>query len=285
MAPRALRADYERIVRDSERLFRTLDKQGQREYALMLKELRGEVADVYARYAAEDGTLSYAEMQKYDRITSLKNVLNDIVKNRTNNVKARVQSALRGQIRDAYLSSLAVIGDTAGVDLGGSIAADTVTAILQKPVEGLTLAERMTLRTRDLAVRINGATINGFVHQNTFQESAAALKDVAEKGYGRVRTDIGDTTHRVTQDAVKESTITAADKGIETVKVWVTAGDSKVRDAHALLDGQAVRGDEDFVIPSGPWKGYRADAPEGFGEPALDYHCRCFLVCDVRAKS
>lgn len=285
MAPRALQSDYERIVKDSNRLFQSLDRQNLREYALMLKEIRGEIADVYARYAADDGTLSYAEMQKYNRIKSLKNVLDDIVQNRTNNVKARVTSALRGQVQDAYITSLAVIGDTAGIELGGKLAADEITAILQKPVEGWTLSERMALRTRDLAVRIQGATINGFVHKNTFAESIATLKEVSEKDFIKTRAVVGDSTHRVTQDAVQESVITASDKGIETVKVWVTAGDSKVRDAHALLDGQAVRGDENFVIPSGPWKGYQADAPQGFGEPALDVNCRCWLIADVRAKS
>jgi uncharacterized protein with gpF-like domain len=57
-----------------------------------------------------------------------------------------------------------------------------------------------------------------------------------------------------------------------------------VREAHALLDGQTVRGDENFKIPSGEWKGYEADGPEGFGEPALDYNCRCYIVADVKTE-
>jgi len=84
MIPRALTNDYEKIVRDSDKLFRTLDRANQQEYSRMLKELRGEVADVYARYAAADGTLSYAEMQKHKRIDKLKNNIDSIVKNRLN---------------------------------------------------------------------------------------------------------------------------------------------------------------------------------------------------------
>jgi uncharacterized protein with gpF-like domain len=88
-------------------------------------------------------------------------------------------------------------------------------------------------------------------------------------------------THDVSQEAVKESTIAAGDEGIHTTKTWVTAGDGDVREAHQLLDGQTVRGDEYFVIPSGKWKGYRADGPGGFGEPALDNRCRCWIVADI----
>jgi hypothetical protein len=41
---------------------------------------------------------------------------------------------------------------------------------------------------------------------------------------------------------------------------------------------------EEFVIPSGEWKGFKTFGPGEFGEPALDYNCRCFVVGGFRDK-
>ena len=62
-----LQSEYERIVKNSERLFKSLEKSSKKEYALMLKELRAEVSDVYIRYANKEGVLTYAEMRNYIR--------------------------------------------------------------------------------------------------------------------------------------------------------------------------------------------------------------------------
>ena len=285
MAPRSLQKDYERIVKDSERLFKSLDKASQKEYALMLRDLRKEVADIYAKYSDARGSLTLAEMQKYNRIKALRSAIEDIVYDHTSNVKAGLTGVLKEDIRQSYASSMAAMGDVAGVALPEKISGEAISAILKKPVEGWTYSERMALRTQDLVVRLQGAVTNGFVRGDKVQDAVKAVKGTVEKDFIRFRSFAGDINHKVSQSAVKESVITAGKKAnIETTKTWVTAGDNKVRDAHALLDGQTVRGDEDFMIPSGPWKGYRADAPEGFGEPALAYGCRCAIVAGIKTR-
>jgi hypothetical protein len=276
-----LQSEYERIVKNSERLFKSLEKSSKREYALMLREVRAEVATAYAQYANADGVLTYAEMQKYNRIKKLKSAIDDIVQDRTGNVKALMSSVLKENISTSYAASILALGETAGVALPEKVSIETITAILKKPVGGWTYSERMALRTRDLVVKLQGTITNGFVRGDKLQAASLALKSTAEKSFVQFRSFAGDMTHEVSQDAIKESTIAAEDLGIHTTKTWVTAGDGDVREAHQLLDGQTVRGDEYFVIPSGKWKGYRADGPGGFGEPALDYKCRCWIVADV----
>jgi len=39
-----------------------------------------------------------------------------------------------------------------------------------------------------------------------------------------------------------------------------------------------------FVIPSGDYRGFKADGPGLFGVPELDINCRCYLVTDVKQK-
>ena len=281
MVSKKTQSEYEQIVTDSERLFNSLDKSTQKEYAALLKEVRQEVADTYAKYADDNGILTYAEMQKYNRLKNLRNAIQDIVNKHMGNVKTQTVSTLKNNIRDSYSSSAQIISNAAGVELAQKISADRITEILQKPVQGWTFSERMSLRTQDLAVRLEGAVINGYVHEGTLKDSAAAIKDTAEKDFIRFRSFAGDFNHSVSQDGSDDAIVAASDSGITVTKTWVTSGDDKVREAHKLLDGQTVPGDGYFVIPSGPWKGYRADAPGGFGEPALDYNCRCWIVADV----
>jgi len=281
--PLPLQSEYERIVKNSERLFKQVNRANQAEYAALLKYVRMEIADVYAKYAVA-GTLTYAEMQKYNRIKNLKSAIDGIVKDRIATVKTQTQQTLITNAKASYAASAEAIGTIAEVEIPTRLSADAVTAILQKPSEGWTYAERMALRTRDLAVRLQGTVTNAFVREDSLQNVSKALKSVAEKDFIKTRAYVGDTMHRESQDAVKESIIDADEStpaDIMVVKTWVTAGDQEVRDAHALLDGQTVRGDEMFVIPSGEFAGYQADAPQGFGEPALDYGCRCRVIADV----
>ena len=55
-------------------------------------------------------------------------------------------------------------------------------------------------------------------------------------------------------------------------KQWVTAGDERVRDPHAWLDGVIVPIDEKFYVD-----GDSAMAPGGFALPELNVNCRCEL--------
>ena len=65
---------------------------------------------------------------------------------------------------------------------------------------------------------------------------------------------------------------------IVEMKEWLAVMDGRTREAHRALDGQTVPVDVPFVVPDGEWKGYQTDAPGNFGEPALDYNCRCYAA-------
>jgi hypothetical protein len=117
-----------------------------------------------------------------------------------------------------------------------------------------------------------------------YKESMDGIKEIVTKEYAKTGKMVEDTSYQYLSDMQQETFKQAQDDGLEIIKVWVSAGDDRVRDAHALLDGQTVRGDEMFEIPSGEWAGYKADGPGLFGEPALDYNCRCWLVAGTRER-
>ncbi len=71
----------------------------------------------------------------------------------------------------------------------------------------------------------------------------------------------------------------AAGMGIKCKKVWLATLDSRTRDAHGKLDGQAVGVDEDFQSAFGPIK-FPGDMSSKGSVPANLYNCRCTLTYD-----
>ena len=83
--PPDLRRAYENIAKYAELNFRRLDIANRKDYALALRELRAVIGDAYRKYGSK-GTLTYSEMQKFNRIRKLDMMLNDAIRDNTNHV-------------------------------------------------------------------------------------------------------------------------------------------------------------------------------------------------------
>ena len=90
--------------------------------------------------------------------------------------------------------------------------------------------------------------------------------------------------HQVQSESILSAFDTAKNDGLEITKTWVTPPEGCPIQAHKLLDGQTVLGDELFHIDSGDFAGYQADGPGLFGEPELDDNCKCWLVAGIASK-
>ena len=86
-------------------------------------------------------------------------------------------------------------------------------------------------------------------------------------------------TTRHSNKAAIESFKKAEETGLKIEKMWLSARDGKVRDAHRPgtgLDGQTVP-----VGAKCSHQGHTTDHPGGFGVPAQDINCRCTVVAKV----
>ena len=86
-------------------------------------------------------------------------------------------------------------------------------------------------------------------------------------------------TTRHSNKAAIESFKKAEETGLKIEKMWLSARDGKVRDAHRPgtgLDGQTVPVGAKFSH-----QGDTTDHPGGFGVPAQDINCRCTVVAKV----
>lgn len=69
----------------------------------------------------------------------------------------------------------------------------------------------------------------------------------------------------------------AEDLGIKFKKVWLATLDSRTRDTHIELDGQAVKPEEPFKVA-----GYEIDYPgDPHADPEMVYNCRCTMTTEL----
>jgi len=112
---------------------------------------------------------------------------------------------------------------------------------------------------------------NGLVGGLSIENMAEQLAKSGSMSIGRAtmiaRTEATRAVNGAAVDAYRE----AASQGVEVKKEWMSARDGKVRPEHIELDGQTRYVENDFTTLSGD----SADAPGGFGVPALDVNCRC----------
>jgi hypothetical protein len=274
---------FKAIVTANDKLIAATKKGMAGDYAKLLKQLKVIVADTYEQYASE-GSLSYSEMQKFKRIEKLKTQLDKATATGTKPVFRKMQGGLEDVAQNSYTSSLTAIAAVANANIGRELSGNEIQAILNKPWSGVTLDERIGLRRTDIGNRVRQNVLQGIIRGDTYEDQAATLKDTIVKDYarnGRLSEDLG---HQVQSDATVEAIDHAREQDIEITKTWVTAGDDRVREDHAAMDGQEVLADEMFRIPEGPNAGMEADGPGLFGIPEEDINCRCWMVAGVRNK-
>ena len=80
-------------------------------------------------------------------------------------------------------------------------------------------------------------------------------------------------TTRLANHAANAAYNTAEESGIKVEKMWLSARDEAVRDAHRDLDGPTIPSGAQFTK-----NGATADAPGLFGVGALDINCRCTMI-------
>jgi len=282
MATNPLRKDFLRIQKDIDKIVGRVETGIITNYAGMLRDLRSEVADSVAKYG-KDNTLTYADMQRCNRLKKLNTNVDGIIKDYQGNTFRQSDDAFKKIAVLGFEESVMPLSAVAGIT-APQVTGKMVQEILNRPYSGLTTAERAILRTRDLGVRVRASINTNLIQQGGISDFNDGIKKVVQKDLVKTVGFVESAAHSIGQEGIQYGIKSLKVEGIRVTKTWVTAGDDAVRDAHEVLDGQTVEGDELFEIPSGEWAGYTAEGPGLFGEPALDYGCRCWLVGGVETE-
>ncbi|WP_439022615.1 hypothetical protein [Bacillus thuringiensis] len=151
-----------------------------RQYAKTLVEIRKLMAEQYEKYE-QNGELTLEEMLKYDRLKKLNKRINWIMGVNHNEVRKHMTKVLGEVYKDGYYLTAWGVETTTRTKLGyASVRPESLTAMLQNPVAGLTLKARLEKNRADIIHKIQQEVTQGLQENETYAIMAKRLKDSLE---------------------------------------------------------------------------------------------------------
>lgn len=250
-----------------------LEKQLIKEYAKSLKEIRAKMAEAYAKFGIDD-KLTYAEMQKYNRLASLeKQILKEL-----SNLSKTNAKVLREALKDVYKEGYFRVGyalETEGqIKLAYALLnAKQIEKAITNPLMELALENNAI----DIKKRIRSDVIQGLTQGESYYKISKRIKKSLETNTNNAVRIAQTETHRVVNQARQDSYEHAESKGLKMLKVWVASLDGRTRSSHQELDGQKVGVKEDFISPV---TGAQGQGPGMMGTAKDDINCRCTTIVE-----
>lgn len=240
-------------------------------YRKALKELRAEVADLYARYGDDI------------RLKDLK------LKRLTEKIKA-ITKAAGIESKEITKEAITELFETAYTKTGESINKalpevidikfnglnqDSVKAAIFNPADKIKWSSRLTEHISDLTNKVKQEVTQGIIQGKGYVKIAQGIQDRCEISAYKALRIARTETHRVTSTARQiafERTEQAAETlNLKVRKVWISAIDNRTRDSHLTMNGKLADQQGYYTLPSG----VRTLGPGLSGIPEEDINCRC----------
>lgn len=149
------------------------------------------------------------------------------------------------------------------------------------------LGSMVTASTDTTRAAVQAAVEQGLREGLTVREVQNRLKNLPQFGVARALAVARTETTRALNAGNQEALRHGVSVGARVRKMWLSARDMHVRDAHVALDGQVVAAGEHFTVPADAYvpleyHGAQALYPGDFDQAGLVVNCRCTTV-PVRA--
>ncbi|MBL5768408.1 hypothetical protein HV436_06575 [Bacillus sporothermodurans] len=262
-----------------------------KQYALLLNDIRRTLASVYEKFE-QNGSLTFSEMAKYNRLQALTKQINHLLNTHYKNIKDVVYDVLGESYLDGYyITAWAVETDTLSKLSYSSVSKETINAMIENPISGLTLSERLEKHRVDIIYKIKQEVTQGLIKGETYGTMANRVKDALEGDVTKAVRVVRTESHRSVEAGKHDSAEHAQKNGVIMSKEWNSMQDERVRPGrgigkkssrtganHRMLDGITIPIDQNFKgkLGSGP-------APGQLGHAGEDINCRCFLTYTVES--
>jgi hypothetical protein len=280
----AVDVDLQKVDKQLKKLLKGGEKDTAKKYAELLTQIKSLLADQFSKYE-KDGKLSLQDMLKFDRLKKMIQQIEWMLQNHYKATEAVIEGALSNTYSTGYTETMAAISAAADVGFGNiAVPPETLTAMLNNPIAGLTLNERLEKQRASLIHLIQREVTQGFQKNETYGTMAkrlkAALEGDAVKAMRIVRTE----GHRVQESAKFDAAKEAESYGIIQMKQWNTLEDERVRPGvgkkskanHRKLNNKKLPLSE--LFDDGLSKG---QAPGQLPAAASSINCRCFLTYSI----
>lgn len=236
------------------------------------KKIKGYLDQAHERYAKK-GTLTMDDMRKFNRLKNLEKAIAEAMEENRILTDKEIEKLLSESAKSAlYVCTKAGGGGRKEKSIRAIKKEIEVEEILDETVAGRNWKERTKHLSANTAYDIITEVRKGIDQGDSFHDMAKAIKKKMGEYNGRPITIAKTETHRVIE-TTKFKAMESVSKQVPQLKVWRTVSDERVRDSHKAMEGQTVKLDEEFTLPSGAKTMY----PGQSGIAAEDINCRCFV--------
>lgn len=256
-----------------------ITKQIEEEYlliaALILKELR----KIFSKYS-KNGKLTYTEMKKYKRLTSLILKINGFLDVFYNKVYKVIDEAIINEYKTNYVAYRGYIEEYMSVDSGIEVPKKSdIRELFVTMLLGLTLKEILQKSKNDIMYTLQNQIRNGISEEFNYNQMQTSIQNSIDKSFKKLNHMKDWQLRKVALKSTLDINTTIQEEGItEVTKIWRTQRDLRVRRSHIKMEGQEVGIKEEFILPSGK----KTQAPRMSGIISEDANCRCFLAYSYR---
>jgi hypothetical protein len=251
-------------------------------YAKVLITIRAEMAKQYEQFE-QDGKLSLQQMLKYDRLKKLNQRMEHILNAHYKDFAAALYKAMGETYKEGYYLTGHAVEMHIQKKIGyRAVRPETFKAMLDNPINGLTLNQRLQKRRAYIIQQIQKQITLGLQANESYASMAKRLKGELEGDTVKAMRIVRTEGHRVQESAKFDAMEFADQNGVVMMKQWNTLEDERVRRRpqdkadHKKLNNKKIPMDQMFNdgLSAGP-------APGQLPAAASSINCRCFLTYSV----
>jgi SPP1 gp7 family putative phage head morphogenesis protein len=245
-------------------------------YKKAASDVNKEIASLYANYS-EKGELSYAEVQKYNRLGKLEKSINGIVKGLKNTTQRITGKAMESAYKESYYLNMYLTEMQTKTGIGfTAVNQNMVNAAVMLPQSGLIYIQTITKNFAESLTKIKQIITNGIIRGDSYYTMSRRVRDVFGGNAYNAERVIRTEAHRTMVQGSIDAYDQAEELGVKSRRMWVATLDNRTRDMHAEMDGQYADEEGYFTLPDGV-------VTKGPGLSGYDHHdindrCRVIAV-------
>ena len=254
-------------------------------YGTALYEIRSILKKLYDKYAVE-GKLTNAQMSKYNRLKSVQDQVEEILKKQLKKVDSLTKALTKEQYQEAFYRHAYAIDQAGGMALNwGLVPEEAVEATMQSSFSKLSSSKALEASRQGTVDRIRQEIGLSIIRGDSYETLGQRIDSVlgvtvsgnkasySGKGASYRSMLVARTEgQRVLVEGHEAATAKARELGCDIETIWDATLDGRTRPAHAALDGRAKDDpDKGWQVPEIGW----VSAPLHSGVASFDINCRC----------
>lgn len=254
-------------------------------YGTALYEIRKILKELYDKYA-EDGKLTNAQMTKYNRLKSVQDQVESILKKKLKEVDSLTKLLTKEQYQEAFYRHAYAIDQAGGMALNwGLIPEQAVEEAMKSPFSKLASSKALSQSRTETVEKIRQEIGLSIIRGDSYEVLANRIDSilgVTVSGNKATYTGKGASYRslmvartegqRVLVDGHEKATAQAREMGCNIETIWDATLDGRTRPSHAALDGKPKDDpDKGWFVPEIGW----VSAPLHSGVASFDINCRC----------